>query len=198
MIKKQKQTIRGIDLDELDEIKRKTIENDSYGLHEAFANDVRIGYIAQELEKLIPEVVESDSKGYLSLNYTDLIPLAFEAIKEQQEQIDLLKKELENTKILNEFLNLPEDLGIVATLFPNDPNPFDAETTVKYNIESEFDKAELIIFDFWGDILVRHAINEVGEGKYLLRAGVLSNGKYNYSLIINGVVVDTRTMILMK
>ena len=73
-----------INLEEVDEIKRKTLENEEFGLHQDFAKDIRIGYLAQDVEKIIPEIVETDSKGYLSMDYMDLIPMAIEAIKEQQ------------------------------------------------------------------------------------------------------------------
>jgi hypothetical protein len=48
-----------------------------------------IGVIAQELEKVLPELVtQGDIK---SVNYNGLIGLLIEAIKEQQKQIDELK-----------------------------------------------------------------------------------------------------------
>ena len=53
-------------------------------------SDLQIGVIAQELEAIFPELVNNDGE-YKSVNYTGLIPLFIEAIKEQQEQIDLLE-----------------------------------------------------------------------------------------------------------
>jgi hypothetical protein len=51
----------------------------------------RIGLSAQEIRKLYPELVEEDSQGYLAVDYTGLIPILIEAIKEQQEEIEQLK-----------------------------------------------------------------------------------------------------------
>lgn len=59
-----------------------------------------VGFIAQDVEKIIPEVVvetenlEDDSK-YKAIRYNELIPYLVEAIKEQQLQINDLKKEIE-------------------------------------------------------------------------------------------------------
>jgi hypothetical protein len=55
-----------------------------------------IGMIAEEVGKVIPEVVdwEEDGKFAKGLNYDHLIALLIEAIKEQQLQIEALKKEL--------------------------------------------------------------------------------------------------------
>jgi hypothetical protein len=50
------------------------------------------GLIAQELEKIIPEVVsEVDDSGYKQVDYDALVPYLIEAIKEQQKQINELK-----------------------------------------------------------------------------------------------------------
>ncbi len=57
----------------------------------------QIGLIAQEAREIIPEMVMGDeTKETLSVNYTELIPVLINAIKEQQKQIDDLKKQVEN------------------------------------------------------------------------------------------------------
>ena len=58
----------------------------------------QIGFIAQELEKILPEVVSTDSEGFKGVAYAKLTPLLLEAIKEQQQQIDDLKREIESLK----------------------------------------------------------------------------------------------------
>ena len=50
------------------------------------------GVIAQELEKVIPDLVTTDDKGNKSVNYNGLFGFLINAIKEQQKQIDDLKK----------------------------------------------------------------------------------------------------------
>ncbi len=53
-----------------------------------------LGLIAQQVEKVIPEVVNTDSNGVKSVNYGSLIGLLVEAIKEQQVRIEELEKKL--------------------------------------------------------------------------------------------------------
>ena len=52
----------------------------------------QIGVIAQEAEKVVPEVVHTDEKGYKSVAYGKLTAVLIEAMKEQQKQIESLKK----------------------------------------------------------------------------------------------------------
>lgn len=52
------------------------------------------GLLAQEIEKVFPHLVKKDDKGILSVNYTGLIPVLLEAIKEQQKQIDYLMQQV--------------------------------------------------------------------------------------------------------
>lgn len=53
-----------------------------------------IGFIAQDIDKIIPEVVSEDNKGYLSVNYSAIIPVLVEAIKELKEEINELKSRI--------------------------------------------------------------------------------------------------------
>ena len=52
-----------------------------------------VGVIAQEIEKVLPEVVVTRENGYKAVRYDKLIALLIEAIKDQQKQIDSLKNE---------------------------------------------------------------------------------------------------------
>ena len=51
---------------------------------QAFSENRQIGFIAQEMEKVYPELVTSDSEGYKRLDYSRATPILWEAIKEQQ------------------------------------------------------------------------------------------------------------------
>ncbi len=56
----------------------------------------QIGFIAQELEQVLPELVKThEGTGLKTVNYQGVIPVLVEAIKEQQATIETLKKELE-------------------------------------------------------------------------------------------------------
>jgi hypothetical protein len=51
----------------------------------------KIGVIAQEVQKILPEVVQEQEDGMLGVSYGNIVGVLIEAIKEQQKQIDELK-----------------------------------------------------------------------------------------------------------
>ena len=61
---------------------------------------IKYGFIGQEVEKIIPSIVSSkenkrlNTDNFKSVNYVEIIPILVEAIKEQQQQIDELKKQI--------------------------------------------------------------------------------------------------------
>ncbi len=59
------------------------------------AGEKDIGVIAQEVEKVLPEAVQTDAEGYKAVDYPRLVPLLINAIKEQQGEIDSLTKRIE-------------------------------------------------------------------------------------------------------
>ena len=52
------------------------------------------GFIAQDIEKVFPELVSNNRMGYKTVNYLELIPIMLSKMKEMQKEIDLLKDKL--------------------------------------------------------------------------------------------------------
>ncbi len=52
------------------------------------------GFIAQDVQKVFPDLVSKDADGKLAIDYLGLIPVLVEAIKEQQAEIETLKKQV--------------------------------------------------------------------------------------------------------
>jgi hypothetical protein len=53
-----------------------------------------LGLIAQEVESILPDVVYEDATGVKSVAYQNIVALLIEAVKDQQRQIDELKRKL--------------------------------------------------------------------------------------------------------
>jgi hypothetical protein len=57
-----------------------------------FSDEKSIGLIGQEVEQIYPEIVKTDSDGYKSIDYSKLSVILLSAIKEQQKEIEELKR----------------------------------------------------------------------------------------------------------
>jgi hypothetical protein len=60
-----------------------------------FSGGRQIGLVAQEVEKVVPELVNTSADGYKSVSYEKLTALLVEAVKEQQTQIDAQQTQIE-------------------------------------------------------------------------------------------------------
>ncbi len=65
-------------------------------------DDLRMGVIAQDVEKVFPEIVATDQRGYKSVSYSKLIIPVIEAIKELKTDNDLIRSRI------NALENMPD------------------------------------------------------------------------------------------
>ncbi len=69
-----------------------------------FSNETQIGFIAQELEKLYPELVITKADGYKAVDYSKLTPILVESLKEMHELISILQAENQSLQVENREL----------------------------------------------------------------------------------------------
>jgi hypothetical protein len=95
-----KENIKPIEnaLDKISKISGNTYDwkADLKDVHGYEGNDV--GVIAQEVEAVLPQLVQDRDNGYKAVKYDKLVALLIEGIKEQQTQIHNLTLEIENLK----------------------------------------------------------------------------------------------------
>ena len=65
-------------------------------VNEVTKSTPKTGLIAQEVQEVLPEVVKTRDDGFLALDYSKMMGLLVEAIKEQQQQIEKLRMDLDN------------------------------------------------------------------------------------------------------
>lgn len=86
---------------ELTDIKKKTIEPYSEDKGVLQSKIIRHGFLAQDIQKIFPDLVSEDAEGFFSIDYIAMIPIVVESIKEQQNKINQLEqrlKELERVR----------------------------------------------------------------------------------------------------
>jgi len=162
------------------------------------------GLIAQDLQKIYPDLVYEDGNGYLSVDYIGLIPLLIESVKELQSQIDALKGG--GKLILSDAEELRSVTGGAAVqkneqsaaLYQNIPNPFSSETQIRYYLPASVTTAYLCVYNLQGKQLKQYKIAQRGESVQQILGSEFSAGIYLYSLIADGNVVDTKRMTLTE
>lgn len=86
-----------------------------------FPKKITIGFIAQDVEKILPEIVSTDEEGFKGIQYELFTPVLVEAIKEQQAIIEKLQQEnsakTKQIEIINSnFEKLNAELSNIKTL----------------------------------------------------------------------------------
>jgi hypothetical protein len=177
--------------------------------------ELKIGFLAQELRTVFPELVKEDHEGILSIDYIGLIPVIVESIKEQQEIIHAQSgkiKELETainnltgSASLRSGADDASETGLTAIssgeltnafLYQNTPNPFQVKTEIRYFLPEEVKTATIYIFTMEGSLIKK--LDAGRSGSVDIKGADLSAGMYLYTLIADGKEVDTKRMILTK
>ena len=160
------------------------------------------GLIAQELEKVYPDMVFTNDSGIRAIYYDELIPVLIEGFNEQQLIIEELKSDVAELK--NQAGNLKgasfsEQESIDnerSELFQNTPNPFTQSTQIRYFVADNVTDAAIYIYDMNGTQLKKYEIHQKGEGDIKIYGNELKAGMYMYSMVIDGKLTDTKKMVL--
>jgi hypothetical protein len=159
------------------------------------------GFIAQDVLKIVPELVIIDpASGNYAINYDGFIPMLVEALKEQQIIIESLQSDIQ--ALINDSgssqLKSSSTTGTSTTnaLYQNAPNPFTQTTTIRYSLNEQVQKASINIYDMNGAQIKSIPLNLSVSGDITINGSELKAGIYIYTLITDGVMIDTKQMIL--
>lgn len=165
---------------------------------------VQMGFIAQEVQEIFPEIVAQLDNETLGIKYTEFIPLLVKGFQEQQTQIEELKSQLENcckSSLKSASITTGTTTDLTenkAQLDQNIPNPFSRETRIGCFIPDESGTSMLYIYNMNGTQLQQYSITNAGKQTVTINGNSLQPGMYLYALVIDGKEVDTKRMILTK
>jgi hypothetical protein len=171
-------------------------------------SEKQYGFVAQELESVLPELVrtsktavqvangERKMQEIKAVNYIELIPVLTKALQEQQQQIDELK-EMVNQLMKAEPGKRSNILLHNGSLEQNTPNPLTQSTTIRYRVPSGSRSARLVITDNTGKIIRQENLGE-GAGTVQVDASLMSSGIYNYSLVVDGKLIESKKMVVAR
>ena len=189
-------------------------------------NGLFSGFIAQELQEVIPLAVKERKDGYLAVNYDAIIPYIVEAIKEQdqkieaisspqntslyqienlQQQLDSLKKivlelSLDKANVSKDIKQLKQELTLndEPKLLQNQPNPFSSSTIIYYYLPVSTGNSYIKVFDANGKLINSYKLTNTGYAHLEVKAGDIAQGTFTYILEVNNKQVDSKKMILAK
>ncbi|MFK8101289.1 MAG: tail fiber domain-containing protein [Saprospiraceae bacterium] len=179
------------------------------------------GFLAQDLAKVFPELVRKDKDGYHAVRYEGLIPVLVEGMKEQndiiasqeelnvtqgrtievqKEKIDELENRIDRLEnLINNLAQAKETntrMRSTAVLKQNTPNPYNDLTTIQYELPSDVNNANLVIYGSNGNVLKSFPV--IGKGSVEFDAAGLSSGTYVYTIVSNGAVIATQRMVVQR
>ncbi len=175
----------------------KTEEFKEFGLPRTF----QYGFLAQEVEKVMPSAVLESGTGYKAINYTMLIPVLTNALQDALKKIDELDAKLnanntQNRSILN--LNNTENLDVNNQFYQNKPNPFSDVSTISYNFTND-GQYQIVVSDLTGK-RIKSFNNLQKSGEVIITKDDLpSAGIYLYTLISEkGEILGSKQMMFEK
>jgi hypothetical protein len=179
----------------------------------------QIGFIAQELQNVVPEAVVQGNDGIYAVNYNAITPLLVEGMKEQQNnittqqetiktqqqrietleaQVAALTKASTNAVPMGSFQDQLPVNPALGNLQQNVPNPFNQQTVINYTVAENAGVAMLTIYDLNGRQIRSEQLNQRGGGQFVINANELAPGIYIYALIVDGKAADSKRMIVTE
>jgi hypothetical protein len=165
------------------------------------------GLLAQEVMEIFPHLVthNTDKERKLdvyTMDYSGFGVIAIKAIQElvkKTEEIDELKKELADLKALVDKLASLQNINTTTTggtLLQNSPNPVRGSTTIRYSLPDGATRAHLLVTDALGRTI--NTVQLTSSGQVNMDVSTLSAGVYNYSLLVEGRILQTKKMTVEK
>ncbi len=169
------------------------------------------GFISQEMADVFPELTKDvtkpvfDKEGkvtseltFKAINYDGMISILTAGLIELNGELVALKEELANYKAGDEVRkNLLQDTSVGNEFFmeQNTPNPFDNQTTIRYQLSKGNYQASIAVFDLNGKLIKDYSINK-NNGELVISSSEIGKGMFLYSLIQNGQELITKKMIV--
>ena len=96
--------------------------------------------------------------------------------------------------IINPNVSIPENI-----LLQNYPNPFNSSTIIEYSIKKN-SYAKILLYDISGRLIksLSDKYHNAGVYRVSVNSNNLSSGVYFYKLIIDGIITDTKKLLIIK
>lgn len=154
------------------------------------------GFIAQELEEVLPDAVKTTEEGEKLINYTALIPVLVQSVQELQAIIDQQNSVIENlsSRLENELSNSSDNSDYIISCTPN---PTLGEITFAYSLSPMASSARIMVTDLAGTQMSTVDCR-ADASSVTTDLSSLPNGLYLATLIVDGGVKDTKQIVVAR
>ena len=136
------------------------------------------GFLAQEVAEVMPEIVTLSSTGDSLVDYTAVIPVLVQAVKELDATIQQLELQLDEKANLSDLQN---------------------NKNISFTIPTSARSAFISICNLQGTQVKKFDIATRGEGSIMVSFSDLGvAGMYMYSLVVDGQLISTKRMLLVQ
>ncbi len=184
------------------------------------------GFVAQEVEQIAQKLNYNFSgvdkpqtkDGLYGLRYDNfVVPLvkAVQELSKKNDELGMMNDELkkQNDDLEQRVTRLETMMNVQssttnnkqqttdissASLEQNIPNPFGNSTTISYSLPQQYSSSKIIITDKSGKVLKEINVSGNEKGNVKIDASTLSSGAYQYSFYVDGKMIDTKQMIVLK
>lgn len=155
------------------------------------ADKTQYGFLAQDMENVLPDIVESNERGFKMINYIALVPILVKAVQELQTIVDNQATVIEQLKsgTLKQSQVVSENRIVQCST-----NNSNDQLSVTMELAPTISNAKLLVTSSRGDneksIPVSPSIPSVEEN-----ISSLSKGVHVVTLLVNNIPVDSKSWI---
>jgi hypothetical protein len=180
---------------------------------------VYTGFVAQDVEKAARAIgydfsgvdkPKNDQQSFYGLRYSDFVVPLVKAVQELSAANDSLQQV--NAQLSQRLDRIEQLMGLKtsalqnastlplssARLFQNSPNPFAQSTLINYYLPENAGSASIRITGMNGETIKSIAVTGSGAGQLSVQTAQLASGTYTYSLYVDGILIDTKKMVLVR
>lgn len=154
-------------------------------------DQTQYGFLAQEVEEVLPDAIKTDAEGHKMINYTAIIPMLVQAVQELQATVETQAQRIEQlsngkgTQLIGDANN---------KILSCSPNPTNGFVTITTQLDNDVKSAKIIISSLMGS---REKELTVSPQSPTASTSIssLNSGIYIVSLFVNGKLADYQRLI---
>lgn len=172
--------------------------------------EVVTGFVAQEVEAAAKELkyefdgvdAPKNENDLYGLRYSEFVVPLVKAVQQLSQQLQekdsilaVMREEIDELKMK---VNRGAVMETHAILGQNAPNPVRNSTVIEYTLPERAGTSVINVTDAAGRTLKRIMLGNNSKGNVTISMATLPSGVYNYSLVVDGMTIQTKKMTVIR